>query len=657
MQLCGSSLLCLLLHLAITFQDASAQADECARERGQHCHKWAQCERRQEDPRPRCYCSPGFRGDGQNCHRDNIENQQGGQGGKCSQPGNIEHGSYRLSDGSLKSGTVITYECHGQYKLQGNDKRTCQQHGQWSGTPPQCVGTQGRTGGGRKCQRPQNLEQGTMSGGGNYGINSRVSYRCNEGLRLVGDSERTCLPSAQWSGTHPRCEKATDCEREHGKHCHRWAQCERRQEDKKPRCYCSPGYDGDGYNCHQRPRDECEKRNHHRCHKHADCVRITDKKYDCKCRDGYTGDGTFCQSKGCERPTGLTNGKLLSDQQSYVRGNVVTYQCIRGYKLMGNEQRTCGDNGRWSGTQPRCEKRQAMQPMKKTCTRPQDIQDGTLTASDWTFKTGSTVTYECRKPFKLIGNSQRTCQENGRWSGSSPTCQRPKGQKRTRKCQRPQDIPHANMQTSDWNFKPRTTVTYRCRDPYMLIGNSQITCQPNGKWSGQVPRCEGPPKKKNCEKPPRLSKGKVTTSDKQYKVGTVVTYTCFKGHKITGPSQRTCQNNGKWSGSQPRCDKIQRRPKDKCQNRCHDKADCRVENNQGKCQCRDQYFGDGFNCRACEGGQVYNNCASKCPATCDNPSPVCDKSCDQSNKCQCPQGKVLKSSSEKTCVDLTQCRK
>ena len=37
---------------------------------------------------------------------------------------------------------------------------------------------------------------------------------------------------------------------------------------------------------------------------------------------------------------------------------------------------------------------------------------------------GQTATYSCNTGYNLVGDSTRTCQATGEWSGSEPTCER-----------------------------------------------------------------------------------------------------------------------------------------------------------------------------------------------------------------------------------------
>ena len=55
----------------------------------------------------------------------------------------------------------------------------------------------------------------------------------------------------------------------------------------------------------------------------------------------------------CDDPVAPSNGgKIYSGN---LEGDTVTYFCNKGYRLFGDENRTCQSNGEWSGIQPRCD--------------------------------------------------------------------------------------------------------------------------------------------------------------------------------------------------------------------------------------------------------------------------------------------------------------
>ena len=54
------------------------------------------------------------------------------------------------------------------------------------------------------------------------------------------------------------------------------------------------------------------------------------------------------------------------------------------------------------------------------CGNLDDPFNGQVTLTGTSF--GSTATYECDSGFTLVGNEERTCQDDGDWSGSDPTC-------------------------------------------------------------------------------------------------------------------------------------------------------------------------------------------------------------------------------------------
>ena len=50
-------------------------------------------------------------------------------------------------------------------------------------------------------------------------------------------------------------------------------------------------------------------------------------------------------------------------------------------------------------------------------------------------------------------------------------------------------IPSEGKRFGD-NFKTGSTVTFKCRTNYDLIGNNTMRCE-DGVWSGKVPICQG----------------------------------------------------------------------------------------------------------------------------------------------------------------------
>ena len=62
-------------------------------------------------------------------------------------------------------------------------------------------------------------------------------------------------------------------------------------------------------------------------------------------------------------------------------------------------------------------------PIVVDCGALTDPANGQVSHPDGT-TLGQTATYSCNTGYNLVGNSTRTCQDTGDWSGSEPTCQR-----------------------------------------------------------------------------------------------------------------------------------------------------------------------------------------------------------------------------------------
>ncbi|XP_017669472.1 PREDICTED: inactive serine protease PAMR1 isoform X2 [Lepidothrix coronata] len=192
---------------------------------------------------------------------------------------------------------------------------------------------------------------------------------------------------------------------------------------------------------------------------------ILDKRsaYKCACLAGYTGNRceNFLDEKNCSDPGGPLNGYrrvvedtgLLNGRYAKI-GTVIAFFCNNSYVLSGNEQRTCQDDGEWSGKQPICIKacrepkisdlvRQKVLPMQVQSretplhqlyssafskqklqiypTKKPALPFGELPPGYQHLHTQ--LQYECVSPFyRRLGSSRRTCLKTGKWSGRAPVC-------------------------------------------------------------------------------------------------------------------------------------------------------------------------------------------------------------------------------------------
>nr|XP_039266246.1 cell death abnormality protein 1-like [Styela clava] len=76
----------------------------------------------------------------------------------------------------------------------------------------------------------------------------------------------------------------------------------------------------------------------------------------------------------------------------------------------------------------------------------------------------------------------------------------------------------------------------------------------------------------------------------------------------------------------------------------------------GKCVCAHGYEDFRGKCVKCHLPKVFNDCATNCPASCENLHPSCTKDCSRDRYCVCPKGKVLKTKSDNSyCVYPKEC--
>ncbi|KAK7501166.1 hypothetical protein BaRGS_00007651, partial [Batillaria attramentaria] len=399
----------------------------------------------------------------------------------------IEHGSYKAPP-AYTFGARLVYSCQQGYVLRGKADMECESTGFWSNEVPACDPVQ--------CPDPDSPDHGTASALGLI-YTSKVEYTCDSDYRLDGPDVRTCEADGAWSGEEPVCVLLA---------CEPPPPIDNGRYDFKDlkvgsivRYTCDPGHKLQG--------EEVRR---------------------CLSSLVLDGEEPQCIAVKCPAPEAPAYGDVTLSDVTLIVGTVATYDCDLGYLLKGETERTCGEDGSFSGAVPACD------PVE--CTKPAEIiSNGRMLGTSFTFN--STISYVCDEGYRMVGAERRVCQASGKWDQPIPVCL-------IVECPRATIV---NGYASTFRREFGTEVSFTCRTGYRLEGPQQRTCMADGTWSGDDTICV----KIICPPPPPLENG----SSRNFNETTAV-YSCNLGFRLTGPDSSRCDDNGLWDPAPPTCEMI-----------------------------------------------------------------------------------------------------
>ncbi|XP_064629688.1 sushi, von Willebrand factor type A, EGF and pentraxin domain-containing protein 1-like isoform X2 [Lineus longissimus] len=412
----------------------------------------------------------------------------------CQTPVALENSIITLKNN--KYGDQVFYKCMPGYTAAGgNEVRSCQANGSWSGTPLKCSVI--------SCQDPETIPNAILnSSTAPFVWNSTISYICDIGFELPGgDLIRNCSIEGTWTGTLPICREVS---------CGNPTSIQRGFVMYNGVAYgdiaiykCDDGYKLTGGS---------EKRN-------------------CLANGTWSGGAPSCYPFSCNAPLAPGHVKVVSFPKSYVFNSTVEYDCQHGYEHKGgNLTRVCESNSKWSGDPPDC----------------QEISCGSLTTNPHMTITQNGFYYRAVAIYACVdgysrdsGDVNRECLANGTWSGVALACKQIT-------CSQPETTPNANFATpvkADYIYAEK--VSYVCDPGYEVAGGDvQRTCLSEGRWSGIPLMC----KAKSCGDPNVLTNTTVMGTSILFE--SKMRYSCVSTYKQTGgDASRTCQADGVWSGS------------------------------------------------------------------------------------------------------------
>uniref|UniRef100_A0A9J8ATL8 CUB and Sushi multiple domains 2 n=1 Tax=Cyprinus carpio carpio TaxID=630221 RepID=A0A9J8ATL8_CYPCA len=423
----------------------------------------------------------------------------------CSIPEPPVNGSVHSQTGT-KLGSTLRFSCDRGFNLIGQTTATCtrtpQGIYQWNVPVPLCQVV--------SCGMPLVPVNGTVIGQ-DFTLGSRVTFSCNPGFRLANAQpvSTLCQESGRWSPmeTRPRCVPVTCPDIGHSAVDHgRWRLIYGMQNKYEAMMMltCDPGYFYKGQRVI-------------RCQANS--------TWD------YPEPRPTCEIISCGDLGTPPNGNKIGTLTVY--GATAIFSCNTGYTLVGSRVRECMSNGLWSGAEVQC--------LAGHCGTPEPIVNGQIIGENYNYR--GSVVYQCNPGFRLIGVSVRICEQDHRWSGKTPVCV-------PITCGHP-GTP-ANGVTQGTQFNLNDIVRFACNPGYVLQGAIKSHCQPNGQWSNALPKC----KIVNCTDPGHVENGirqVLPSGPHRYSFQTAVSYSCNPGYYLLGTSTLSCQGEGTWDRSLPKC--------------------------------------------------------------------------------------------------------
>ncbi|XP_069751827.1 inactive serine protease PAMR1 [Narcine bancroftii] len=302
----------------------------------------------------------------------------------------------------------------------------------------------------------------------------------------------------------------------------------------------------------------------------------------CQLDGNWSASAPHCvpESKLCADPGApinghrkfLTGGRYLRQAHSTL-GTIVQFTCNVLFVLRGSPQARCQQDGTWSEMKPTC----TQVPERKHCAisgAPLNGHQRILPGSGQLYQgyatLGTVVQFTCDYSFVLNGSPQARCQHDGTWSEKQPACK--KERKHCAISGAPlnghQRILPGSGQLYQGYATLGTVVQFTCDYSFVLNGSPQARCQHDGTWSEKQPACKKAAETKQCGDPGaprnghrRILSGSGHLHQGHATLGTVMQFTCDYSFVLSGRPQITCQQDGTWTGMQPRCIKACKKPK------------------------------------------------------------------------------------------------
>ncbi|XP_068774405.1 membrane cofactor protein-like isoform X1 [Struthio camelus] len=381
--------------------------------------------------------------------------------GTCEPPERLYYAELKDDFKATKSfpvGANVSYDCRpGYMSIPGmSSTLVCGSDSRWSQTEQFCTE--------RKCRHPGDLEHGSVHVEDlDLKFGSRITFSCQEGFRLRGTNEVTCVIEGKgvgWSEGLPFCEQIP---------------CEPPPKIANGRYSEVDSYVYQTtviYKC-----DDVPKGMDRFSLIGADSIFCT---YDADQNGIWSGPPPQCRVVKCDNPEVQNGKKLAGFGPSYSYRDSVTFECNPGYFMVGNETVTCREDSTWHPPKPACKK-----ITEDVCGAPK-IRNGKIIPLKSDYAKGESVQVKCSAHCAFpdgAGEMTITCEGRDTWS-SLQNCELIVFGSTL-------DISHgrviAGLKSS---YSVGDSITIECYAGYTLHGEAKIQYVGANRWMPEVPTCQ-----------------------------------------------------------------------------------------------------------------------------------------------------------------------
>uniref|UniRef100_A0A7M5WWI0 Uncharacterized protein n=1 Tax=Clytia hemisphaerica TaxID=252671 RepID=A0A7M5WWI0_9CNID len=469
----------------------------------------------------------------------------------CMFPGLVANGGFKVIPSNATVyvvDTIIQYYCDAGYEVtDGDQTRVCQENGTWSGEHPTCKIS--------LCEDPGKPTNGTRIGD-DFTVGSSVSFKCDEGFLLEGQSSITCGVNGKWNAQAPTCTEircTPPSPPQNGMLEGVNVNMTSYPYASKVKVQCFTGFHADGNETSTCKgvgmwdpdvavcvdTNECAAKPSP-CKGEGDITCINSfGSFQCICEEGYQKiDEVTCKDIN-ECSSNATNivkcGQICTNTPG-----AYNCSCKDGYFLYTGNQ-----------TLNKVEERTAIEYHScfgNPCPVVDYLDNGYIL--NYGNRYPVELEYRCNPGYVLDRVVKPKCLKNGTWSEKFPKCVESG-------CLMPKDVSNSiqsvngTIHNSTGRYAEGSIVEYQCDHGYeRTSGNLLQECVQDAikfYWSGKSPVCE----RVSCGVPQSPKNGYAQTNGTQYKDN--ATFHCSGGYQMIGHNQTTCQANGEWSGFTPVC--------------------------------------------------------------------------------------------------------